>query len=64
MCSLTTETLREWVARGEWPEPHAVIERTWFYQKSIIDHFLEKGEWPEGTRFKPGEGRGRVTSDA
>lgn len=58
-CSIDTETLREWVAKGLWPLPHAVIERTWFYRCSTIRHWLKTGEWPEGTRFKAGEGRGR-----
>jgi hypothetical protein len=34
MVDIDTETLREWVAVGEWPEPHAIVRQTWFY-KSI-----------------------------
>jgi hypothetical protein len=60
MISVDTETLREWVACGEWPQPVAVIRQTWFYHAHAIEHFIETGTWPEGTRFKPGEGKGRV----
>lgn len=57
--SIDTETLRDWVAEGEWPEPIAIIRRTWFYPVHAVEHFIETGTWPEGTRFKPGVGKGR-----
>jgi predicted DNA-binding transcriptional regulator AlpA len=59
LCDVDTETIREWVARGEWPEPHAIVERTWFFAKSVVDYWLETGRWPEGTKFKAGSGKGR-----
>jgi uncharacterized protein YeaC (DUF1315 family) len=59
MVDIDTETLREWVAVGEWPEPHAIVRQTWFYRADAIDHFLETGRWPDGTKFKAGEGKGR-----
>jgi hypothetical protein len=60
MVDIDTETLREWVAVGEWPEPHAIVRQTWFYKSNLIDHFLETGEWLPEAKFKPGEGKGRV----
>lgn len=63
-CSVDTETLRDWVAKGEFPEPHSVIERTWFYRVDVVAHWLETGEWPRGARFKPGEGKGRQAEDS
>jgi hypothetical protein len=59
MCDVDTETIREWVATGEWPEPHSVVRQTWFYAAEAIEHFIKTGGWPEGTRFKAGEGKGR-----
>ncbi len=58
--SIDTETLRDWVAEGEWPEPIAIVKRTWFYPAHQVDAFIETGTWPEGTKFKPGVGRGRL----
>jgi hypothetical protein len=59
LCDVDTETIREWVARGEWPEPHAIVERTWFYPAEAVNCFLDTGRWPEGMRFKAGSGKGR-----
>lgn len=59
LVSIDTETLREWVAAGEWPEPLAVVRQTWFYPLHSVEHFIETGTWPEGTRFKRGDGKGR-----
>jgi hypothetical protein len=59
LVSIDTETLREWVAEGEWPEPLAVIKQTWFYKADQVDHFTRTGAWPEGTKFKVGAGKGR-----
>lgn len=50
--SIDPETLRRWVARGEFPEPHSTIAQTWFYPLAQIEHYLQHGRWPEGTRFK------------
>ena len=51
-CDVDTGTLRDWVARGEFPEPHCVIQSTWLYDKALIDHFLETGRWPSTAKFK------------
>jgi hypothetical protein len=63
LVSIDTETLRDWVAEGEWPEPLAVVRSTWFYPVEQIRHFIDSGTWPEGSRFKPGVGKGRLLSD-
>ena len=60
LVSIDTETLRAWVAAGEWPEPIAIIRNTWFYPADTIDRYLSTGVWPEGTKFKAGLGKGRV----
>lgn len=51
-CDIDTETLRAWVAKGEFPRPHSTIQSTWLYDKAIIDHWLETGRWPEGAKFR------------
>jgi hypothetical protein len=61
-CGKTTETLRNWVARGSWPLPHDTIEKTMFFRRSVIEHWEKTGEWPEGTKFI-GQG-GRRSSSA
>ncbi len=50
---------RRWVECGELPEPHSIVLHTWFYPVATIEYFLERGVWPDGTRFRPGVGRGR-----
>jgi predicted DNA-binding transcriptional regulator AlpA len=55
LIDIDTETLRIWVAEGEFPRPHSIIKQTWFYPADQIDHFLESGTWPEGTAFRPGD---------
>jgi predicted DNA-binding transcriptional regulator AlpA len=59
LVSIETDTLRDWVAIGEWPEPVAIVQRTWFYRIADVDHFIETGTWPEGVRFRANEGKGR-----
>lgn len=59
MCDLDTETLRKWVANGVWPEPHSIIQQTWFYPSEAIVHYVQHGVWPEGTKFRKGVGKGR-----
>ena len=62
LVEMDTVTLRRRVARGEWPEPHYVLnDRCWYYRLDMIEHFIEHGTWPEGTRFKGGEGKGRAS---
>lgn len=52
-------TVRRWVGRGLWPEPHSILERTWYFEAEIVEHYINTGEWPAEARFKKGEGRGR-----
>lgn len=58
LADIDTETLRDWVAAGEFPEPKAIIKQTWFYDAETIEHWLETGEWLSSARFKAGVGRG------
>lgn len=57
--SVNPSTVRDWVADGEFPEPRAVIKTTWFYDAAQVEIFIKTGTWPDGTRFKPGLGKGR-----
>ena len=57
---ITTETLRGWVAKGDFPRPHSIVQATWLYDKAIIDHWLDTGRWPPNASFRPGVGLGRV----
>jgi hypothetical protein len=56
---ISLPTFRTWVARGEWPLPHAIIGRTWLFPRVAYEHWRAHGTWPDGTRFQPGEGSGR-----
>lgn len=47
----TPETIRSWVAKGHWPRPHSVIERTMFWPRKVITAWLDTGIWPEGAVF-------------
>lgn len=53
---ITTDRLRDWVAQGTFPEPHSMVERTWFYRVDLVRVYLEIGRWPEGTKFRWGGG--------
>jgi hypothetical protein len=49
---VATETIRDWVTRGTFPEPHSIIEQTWLYRVDFIRAFLETGRWPDGAKFQ------------
>ena len=49
---ITTDSLRDWVAGGNFPEPHSVCVQTWFYRVDLVRAYLETGRWPEGTKFR------------
>ena len=63
-CSVDAGTLRTWVEPGLWPQPHSIIERTWFYPRPLVEHWFSTGSWPDEAKFMPGEGRGRVKTSA
>jgi hypothetical protein len=48
---ITPAALRKWVRGREFPTPHIVIGRTWFYKAEIIDHKLRTGTWLPGVKF-------------
>jgi hypothetical protein len=33
---ITTVCLRNWVAVGEFPEPHSILKRTWLYRVDLL----------------------------
>lgn len=51
MMDVTTQSLRGWVERGEFPLPHSVIAATMFYEAARVESYIRTGAWPEGTRF-------------
>jgi hypothetical protein len=52
MLGISTQNIREWVAKGTFPEPHSHFEQTWLYRVDQVEAFIKTGKWPEGTRFK------------
>jgi hypothetical protein len=59
LVDVPTGTLLDWIGKGVWPEPHAIVERTWFFVADQVEAWLATGTWPPGTRFRAGVGRGR-----
>lgn len=51
--SMSLAEIKRNIDKGEWPLPHSVIERTYRWKRSIIEHWLKHGEWPEGAAFRP-----------
>lgn len=49
---ITPDTLREWVTKGTFPEPHSHFEQTWLYRVDLIRAFLETGKWPDEAKFR------------
>jgi predicted DNA-binding transcriptional regulator AlpA len=61
MLGMTPQNIRRWVAMGSFPEPHSIIESLWFYRTNVVRAFVDTGKWPEGTKFRPGVGRGHYS---
>jgi excisionase family DNA binding protein len=49
---VSVDAIKDWVGRGEFPEPHSIFGRTWLYRLDYVRAFLETGRWPAGVRFK------------
>jgi|GEM_PF-5105183 len=64
LCGTTPRRIREWATRGQWPEPHSVVEQTWFYRADLIKHYLDNGRWPEWAVFRMGLGAGLYRTSA
>lgn len=47
LCGVSTSCLKGWVERGLFPSPHSIIEQRRFYRLEDINHYLDKGKWPE-----------------
>jgi len=45
------------VKRGEAPVPHSRMGKFTYYRAKAVEHFVEHGTWPEGTKFN---GRGGI----
>lgn len=58
LCGITTEALRDWVAKGNFPEPHAIIGQTWLYKADLIEHWIETAEWLPTAVWKKDCGQG------
>jgi predicted DNA-binding transcriptional regulator AlpA len=59
LCGITTDTLRTWVAKGNFPEPHSTIGKTLLYKTDLIEHWLQTGEWLPSATWKNGRREGR-----
>ncbi len=44
----TTRNIRDWVAAGEFPEPHSIGRQAWFYRVDFVRAFLETGRSSSG----------------
>ncbi len=53
---VSPSVIRRWVQTREFPTPHVVIARTWFYKADVIDHKLRTGNWPSGVKFRGDRG--------
>jgi predicted DNA-binding transcriptional regulator AlpA len=49
---MTLAEIKRNIGKGEWPLPHSVIERTYRWKRHVIEHWLARGEWPQGTEFR------------
>lgn len=56
LLDVDTETLRDWVEKGEFPRPITTVSQTLFYRAEVINHYLRNGTWPPGTDFNPQRG--------
>ena len=60
MFDVSPKTIKAWVARGVFPEPHSIQQlhpdddkgAIYFFEESVILYRLEHRLWPEGTEFR------------
>ncbi|WP_422932227.1 hypothetical protein [Singulisphaera sp. PoT] len=60
MFDMSSRTLKRRVERGLFPEPHSEqrtrpdsdVGLVLYYDAAVIQHRLDTGRWPEGTRFR------------
>lgn len=52
LMDIEASTVRKWVASGRFPEPVAVIGKTWFYDADVIHFYLKHHRWPDGVQFR------------
>jgi len=48
---MSSKTLINWIAKGDFPLPHSVFQKTRLYRTDDIDVFIRTGKWPAGARF-------------
>lgn len=63
LIGVSTEVLIQWVGVGEFPEPIAVVRRTWLYPVDLIESWIRTGQWDGSAKFKRGLGKGRISMD-
>lgn len=49
---VSTSTLMRAVQKGNFPVPHSILNSFYLFDKATIEHRLEKGTWPSGTKFR------------
>jgi hypothetical protein len=49
---ITTNNLRDWVAKGTFPVPHSRVEKTWLYRLDLVRAYIETGRWPPEAKFR------------
>lgn len=53
LCGVDAKTLRKWVDAGDFPRPHSTFQTTWLYDRPLINHWLETGQWLDRAKFRP-----------
>ncbi len=48
---VTIPTLLRWVRAGEFAAEHSSIGKFYLFDRATVEHRLERGLWPDGTRF-------------
>lgn len=66
MFGTSARNWRRWCDTGVVPIPHQQIGTLLLYDRTVINHRLETGKWPEGVIFRPKveQGEGRTTPSA
>lgn len=49
---ITTAVLMRAVAKGEFTTPHSIIGTFYLFDRATVEHRLETGTWPKGTKFR------------
>jgi hypothetical protein len=52
MLGVRPSTWRDRVNRGDVPLPHARMGNRAYYKRADVEHFAERGMWPQGVKFR------------